>query len=247
MILKMKRYSFRNKTNAIKLEKLQESAKRKQNRLKRQFDIDIDIDYKGFYDIKNKKEFNDYINKLENFTDIKNYRYVKNKNDLAIPRETFIEIQNVLKDVNKLKEKRYNEIKDINFTSFGNETAETINDRKLMGDVRYNEFKKQKFNFNTFRSEKEINDYLNSLKKKTKKSYYRFRNKQLKQNYIKSLNNVFNENEKTKELIKKIEKMSIKKFMQLFYKEDIIDFSYQYTEEQAQLALNNILNVVSKF
>lgn len=247
MILKMKRYSFRNKTNAIKLEKLQESAKRKQNRLKRQFDIDIDIDYKGFYDIKNKKEFNDYINKLENFTDRKNYRYVKNKNDLAIPRETFIEIQNVLKDVNKLKEKRYNEIKDINFTSFGNETAETINDRKLMGDVRYNEFKKQKFNFNTFRSEKEINNYLNSLKKKTKKSYYRFRNKQLKQNYIKALNNVFNENEKTKELIKKIEKMSIKKFMQLFYTEDIIDFSYQYTEEQAQLALNNILNVVSKF
>lgn len=243
----MKRYSFRNKTNAIKLEKLQENAKRKQNRLKRQFDIDIDIDYKGFYDIKNKKEFNDYINKLENFTDRKNYRYVKNKNDLAIPRETFIEIQNVLKDVNKLKEKRYNEIKNINFTSFGNETDETINDRKLMGDVRYNEFKKQKFNFNRFRSEKEINDYLNSLKKKTKKSYYRFRNKQLKQHYIKSLNNVFNENEKTKKLIKKVEKMSIKKFMQLFYTEDIIDFSYHYTEEQAQLALNNILNVVSKF
>lgn len=243
----MKRDSFRNKTNAIKLEKLQESAKRKQNRLKRQFDVDIDIDYKGFYDIKNKKEFNKYINKLENFTDRKNYQYVKNKNGLVIPRETFIEIQKVLKDVNKLKEKRYNEIKDINFTSFGIETSENINDRKLMGDVRYNEFKKQKFNFNTFRSEKEINHYLNSLKNKTKKSYYTFRNKQLKQHYIKSLNNVFNESEKTKKLTKKIEKMSIKKFMQLFYTEDIVDFTYQYTEEQAQLALNNILNVVSKF
>lgn len=243
----MKRYSFRNKSNAIKLEKLQETAKRKQNRLKRQFDINIDIDYKGFYDIKNKKEFNDYINKLENFTDRKNYRYVKNKSGLVIPRETFTEIQNTLKVVNKLKEKQYNEIKNIKFTSFGNETAETINDRKLMGDVRYNEFKKQNFNFNTFRSEKEINDYLNSLKNKTKKSYYSFRNKQLKQNYIKSLNNVFNENEKTKKLIKKIKNMPLSKFMLLFYTEDIIDFSYQYTEQQAQLALNNILNVVSKF
>lgn len=234
------KFTPRNK-DIVKLKKLNTSTKRKQRRIKNLYGIEHDIDIKNISSFKSRKEFNKYISELEKFTDRKNFRYVKNKYDVVLSRDEMKEIKQKIKTINKRKNKEYNKIKNKLFKSRGIDTLEKVKDRRLMGDVRYDEFKEKKFNFENIRNKQELKGFLEQINKQVKPNYYSKRQKQYKENYIIALNNVFGE--LAKNLIKKVRSMSIDEFMNLYYTEDIanVDFMYEFTDLLIKLSELEIL------
>lgn len=237
------KFTIRNK-DVERLKKLQTSARRKQRRLGNLFDVNVNIDYTGITDFKSRKEFNKYVSQLEQFTDRSNYRYIKNKHGLVVPRETYNELRKEVAQLNKENKKRLKKLEKQNFKSRGKDTQEKVKDRKLMGDTRYNEFKPKEFNFDRFRNKKELEEYKESLKKKTHPKFYDSKAKRYKENYITGLENVFGK--MAKKLIGKIKKMDTDEFMNLYYTEDIanINFMYEFMDVVAKLSeLEMIFNV----
>lgn len=237
------KFTVRNK-DITRLKKLQTSVNRKQKRLKKVYDVSIDIEKKDITDFSSRKEFNKYMQELENFTDRKNYRYVKNEHGLVVSRETYNELKSQVNKINKENKKRLKRYENKNFKSRGKDTEEKVKDRKLMGDTRYNEFKPKKFNFNRFRNKQELEDYEESLKKRTNEKYWDKKAKQYKENYIKGLENVFGK--MGKKLISRVKKMKTEDFLEMYYTEDIanIDFMYEFMDVIAKLhELETIFNV----
>lgn len=240
-----RQHKFTVRTKDVeRLKKLQTSARRKEKRLSKLFDVDVSVDYTGIENFSSRKEFNKYINELEQFTNRRNYRYVKNVHGVVVPRETYNEIKKEVAQLNKENKKRLKQIKKQNFKSRGKTTEEKVQDRLLMGDTRYNEFKPKKFNFDRFRNKKELQEYTQSLKEKTSPKFYDKKVKRYKDNYITGLQNVFGK--MSKNLVKKIKSMDTDEFMKLYYTEDIanIDFMYEFMDVVAKLKeLEMIFNV----
>lgn len=232
---KRHKFTIRNK-DVERLKKLQTSASRKEKRLSNLFNVDVGVDIKPITSFSSRKEFNKYITQLETFTSRSNYRYVKNKYGVVVPRETYNEIKRKVAQVNKENKKRLRQIEKKKFKSRGKETDEKVRDRKLMGDTRYNEFKPKKFNFNRFRTEKELRDYEKSLKRKTDAKFYDKKAKRYKENYITGIRNIFGK--MGNKLIAKIKSMDTDKFMDLYYTEDIanINFMYEFMDVIAKLS-----------
>ena len=232
-----RQHKFTVRTKDVeRLKKLQTSARHKEKRLSNLFDIDVSVDYTGIENFSSRKEFNKYINELEQFTNRRNYRYVKNVHGVVVPRETYNKIKQEVAQVNKENKKRLRQIEKKKFKSRGKDTDERVRDRKLMGDTRYNEFKPKEFNFNRFRSEKELKDYEKSLKQKTDPKFYDNKAKRYKANYITGLENIFGK--MGKKLISKIKSMDTDEFMNLYYTEDIanINFMYEFMDVIAKLS-----------
>lgn len=232
---KRHKFTIRNK-DVERLKKLQTSARRKEKRLSNLFNVDVGVDIKPITSFSSRKEFNKYITQLETFTSRSNYRYVKNKYGVVVPRETFNKIKRKVAQVNKENKKRLRQIEKKKFKSRGKETSEKVRDRKLMGDTRYNEFKPKKFNFNRFRTEKELRDYEKSLERKTDPKFYDKKAKRYKENYITGIRNIFGK--MGNKLIAKIKSMDTDKFMDLYYTEDIanINFMYEFMDVMAKLS-----------
>lgn len=232
---KRHKFTIRNK-DVERLKKLQTSARRKERRLSNLFDVDVDIEIKPITAFGSRQEFNKYISQLETFTDRSNFRYVKNEHGVVVPRETYNKIKQEVAQVNRENKKRLKQIEKKKFKSRGKDTDEKVRDRKLMGDTRYNEFKPKKFNFNRFRSEKELKEYEKSLKQKTDPKFYDKKAKRYKANYITGLENIFGK--MGNKLIKKIKSMDTDEFMNLYYTEDIanINFMYEFMDIMAKLS-----------
>ena len=232
------------KKDLVKLKQLNQSSRRKKRRLEKIYGVKHDIDIQDISFFQSRKEFNKYINELEKFTDRKNFRYVKNKYGVVISRDNMNDIKTNIKTINKRKRKEYRKIKNKTFKTRGQNTLEKINDRKLMGDTRFDEFNEKTFNFDRFRSQKEIELYKEDVNKQSKKDYMKKLHNTYKSNYLIALDNVFGA--LAKNLIKKVKSMSIDEFMNLYYTEDIanIDYMYEFTDLLIKLKeLENILGV----
>lgn len=231
---KRHKFAIRNK-DVERLKKLQTSASRKKRRLSNLFDVNVDIEIKPITAFGTRQEFNKYISQLETFTDPSNFRYVKNEHGLVVQRETYSRIKQEIAQLNRINKKRLRKIEKKQFKSRGDDTEEKVRDRVLMGDTRYNEFKQKKFNFNRFRSEKELKEYEKTLKKKIDPKYYVKKAKRYKANYINGLKNIFGK--MGKKLISKVRSMDDDEFMILYYTEDIanIDFMYEFMDVIAKL------------
>lgn len=232
---KKHKFAIRNK-DVERIKKLQTSASRKKRRLSNLFDVNVDIEIKPITAFGSRQEFNKYISQLETFTDRSNFRYVKNEHGLVVQRETYSRIKQEIAQLNRKNKKRLRKIEKKQFKSRGEDTEEKVRDRVLMGDTRYNEFKPKKFNFNRFRSEKELKEYEKTLKKKIHPKYYAKKAKRYKANYIRGLKNIFGK--MGKKLISKVKSMDADEFMTLYYTEDIanIDFMYEFMDVMAKLS-----------
>lgn len=232
---KRHKFAIRNK-DVERLKKLQTSASRKKRRLSNLFDVNVDIEIKPITAFGSRQEFNKYISQLETFTDPSNFRYVKNEHGLVVQRETYSRIKQEIAQLNRKNKKRLRQIEKKKFKSRGEDTEEKVRDRVLMGDTRYNEFKPKKFNFNRFRSEKELKEYEKRLKKKIDPKYSAKKAKRYKANYIRGLKNIFGK--MGKKLISKVKSMDADEFMTLYYTEDIanIDFMYEFMDVMAKLS-----------
>lgn len=232
------------KKDLVKLKKLNQSTRRKKRRLEKIYGVKHNIDIQDISSFQSRKEFNKYINELEKFTDRKNFTYVKNKYGVVISRDDMNEIKTHIKKINKQKRKDYRKIKNKIFKTRGQNTLEKVNDRKLMGDTRFDEFTEKTFNFDRFRNQKEIEMYKKSVNKQAKSDYVIELRKKYKSNYIIALQNVFGE--MGKKLISKVKSMSLEDFLEIYYTEDIgiIDYLYEFTDVLLKLReLEIVFNV----
>lgn len=232
------------KKDLVKLKKLNQSTRRKKRRLEKIYGVKHNIDIQDISSFQSRKEFNKYINELEKFTDRKNFTYVKNKYGVVISRDDMNEIKTHIKKINKQKRKDYRKIKNKTFKTRGQNTLEKVNDRKLMGDTRFDEFTEKTFNFDRFRDQKEIEMYKKSVNKQAKSDYVIELRKKYKSNYIIALQNVFGK--MGKKLISKVKSMSLEDFLEIYYTEDIgiIDYLYEFTDVLQKLReLEIVFNV----
>lgn len=223
------------KSDVERIKKLNASARRKQRRLKNEFGVEINIDIKKVNDFSTREQFNNYVQSLENFTYRNRYRYVKNEYGVVISRKQYNEIRKETERINKIYEQRRKRLDKMPFTSRGKKTYETVKDRRLMGDVRFNEFRKRTFRFEKFRNKSELNAFVNNLSIKLKPDYFSKKDILYKQNYIKALQNVYGT--LADDIIEIVEKMNTSQFIDIFYSEDIGEIGFHYDDVEMRLKL----------
>lgn len=101
--MKTKMYKTQHRRQEIK--KLNRSAKQKQRRLKKLYDIDIDVNTRNIDSFESGEEYKTYIKNLKQFTDYNTMRFVKVGRDV-VPYEELKELQEVNIRRNKVNRKR---------------------------------------------------------------------------------------------------------------------------------------------
>ena len=209
------------------LRRLNKSVSNKKSRLKREFGVEMDISTRPVSSFTSRKELNAYKEEMRAFTNPNAHRYVKNDKGVSMPRNLLNQINRELKRVNRLKDQQLKRIKDQPFTDRGKPTPMTVGQQNsFMGDPRYDNFRKLKFNPNRFNNVKEAEQYMKFLKSYTPKQLAEW-NERYKQNYIKAIDNVFGST-LAGDLIDHIKKMDTKEFIDLYYSENIADIGFIY-------------------
>lgn len=217
------------------LKKTNNKIIRKNNRLQ-SYNVNKSMNLKTIGDFKSRKEFNNYIDKAKTFTTSDANKYHRNKYGVVTNQATLNEIKKELQKVNNQRKEKWNEIKNLAFKSRGEETGTNIRQRQLMGDDRFNVYQPLKFNFQSVKNEKDLQERLESLKYKQTKEYYDKRQQILKDNLIKAIDENWGENGKdAKEYIKNLTPEEVEKN---FISEDVFHFDYIYNEKKLKSQIN---------
>ena len=218
------------------IKKLNVSAKRKQNRLRKNFNVNIDMTLRGVETFSTRKEFNQYVKQLQTFTDRKNFRYIRNEEGLVMPREMLNEIKKAVKEANKVRKQVSKQILPKEMTVAGKGSGFTVGESTyMMGQGKFQYLKPIELNIDRFRNIKEAEEYLKRVKEQNTLEAFKERDKTYKENYMKALTSTFgNQAKKLKKLVKK---MSLANFMKVYYSENLagIDFIYDFEEAKSKL------------
>lgn len=213
------------------------------------YGVQINNPLKTIDEFKTRKEFNQYVEHLEEFTQYKSHRYVKNDSGLVVERELYTDISKEMKKLNKRNKKRLKEYTDMDHTDRGDPTGWNVGQALYgMGDPRFKNLRKRTFNFENFNSREELIAYRESLKNMNDPKRIKRMDNQLKKNYIQALQNTFGND--ANPIIRRIRSLNIAEFMRIFYTENVADFDFIYSFQQRitkLIQLANIWGVTGKF
>lgn len=198
----------------------------------------------------NKKE---YINKLVNKRISKNF--ITNNYGLKINEVDYkTALQNINK-INKRNTQRYNSIKDKIFFAGGKPTEMTIGERislesnsNKIGDSaysqRYGYFKNElKLDLNNFKTQKDLDNYLKSLKKNVSNNHIKTKLKIYKENYISAIYKKLGYDDDTEKIVNKIKNLSPTKLENIYLSNEEAFIQYVYTLEDRDNKVSNLINI----
>lgn len=211
--------------------RLNKSISNKKSRIKKEFGVELQIKTKPIKEFGSRKEYNEFVKQSKNFIDRRNFRYVKNPHGVVLRREEYEQIKKDVEKINRRNKRKLNKIDKKTFTSRGKKTDTRVIDRRLMLDPRYDylrdmDFKKR---WNTLQTAQDVENYAEKAANRARDEYELETQNLFKNNYIKSLQNVFGSNANA--IIEKVNEMSPEEFEQLYLTEDIVDFDFNYDDQ----------------
>lgn len=222
-----------------RLSKLSQSAKRKGNRLKRNFDLNLTPDIKTIDEFSSRKDFNKYVKQLETFTDRKSHRYRKNAYGDVFSYDDVRKATQFTKTYNKTREKVASKILGKEFYDRKKASGFSVGEsRYSMGDTRYYNVRPKQFDINNFRSTRALRQFTENTKKAMGKEYLDKINKDYKRRYLKGLKTVFGRS--SSELRKHIKDMDVDRFMEIYYTDNVGDIRFMYDKFHQDALLREI-------
>lgn len=211
--------------------RLNKSISNKKSRIKKEFGVELQIKTKPIKEFGSRKEYNEFVKQSKNFIDRRNFRYVKNPHGVVLRREEYEQIKKDVENINRRNKRKLNKIDKKTFTSRGKKTDTRVIDRRLMLDPRYDylrdmDFKKR---WQTLQTAQDVENYAEKAANRARDEYELETQNLFKNNYIKSLQNVFGSNANA--IIEKVNEMSPEEFEQLYLTEDIVDFDFNYDDQ----------------
>src|SRR5690625_4533085 len=204
------------------------------------------IDTRGVDSFSSRKELNNYIEKMEGFTKRSANRFlVKNEEGAIFQKRDLDRIENEIRKVNREKRKEFNRIKNQTFKDRDKPTELTVEGQKYkMGDARFKKLDQLTFNPNRYRSKKELQTHLRSLKETYKGDFIARGNKAYKFNYLTALESVFGFMGKDYETLKqKIIETDPQELMDMKYTNTIGDIDFIYDKLEREAKLHEIRNI----
>lgn len=211
--------------------RLNKSISNKKSRIKKEFGVELQIKTKPIKEFGSRKEYNEFVKQSKKFIDRRNFRYVKNPHGVVLRREEYEQIKKDVEKINRRNKRKLNKIDKKTFTSRGKKTDTRVIDRRLMLDPRYDylrdmDFKKR---WQTLQTVQDVENYAEKAANRARDEYELETQNLFKNNYIKSLQNVFGSNANA--IIDKVNEMSPEEFEQLYLTEDIVDFDFNYDDQ----------------
>lgn len=211
--------------------RLNKSISNKKSRIKKEFGVELQIKTKPIKEFGSRKEYNEFVKQSKKFIDRRNFRYVKNPHGVVLRREEYEQIKKDVEKINRRNKRKLNKIDKKTFTSRGKKTDTRVIDRRLMLDLRYDylrdmDFKKR---WQTLQTAQDVENYAEKAANRARDEYELETQNLFKNNYIKSLQNVFGSNANA--IIDKVNEMSPEEFEQLYLTEDIVDFDFNYDDQ----------------
>lgn len=222
-----------------KLNKLNQIAKRKASRLQKNYNIDVELEVRTASSFNSIKEFNQYIKRLETFTDRKTHRYTKLANDTVIDYSLFLEWRRGQRQLNKENKKALEKRLKLVGTKYT--YADLVDDPfkayelnlewLLPNATDINSFKK------TYKSGYSVKRNIGYTDKKLEENFANKRDQQFKENFTKAIDTYFVKyfashgvkiGSKARRFQEFIDNLSMEQFQQVYYgmTEDPFEFVY---------------------
>ena len=214
-----------------KLARVNNSVRRK-NKQMDNYGIDIYKPILKASDVKTRKQLNEYLEEARVYTRSYAYKYKQNVYGTVASNIEIARAKRLAEEVSRERAKRFMEIAPKEFKSRGKGIGSSIMQRKLMGDDRYAMYDPVRLNFGSLRNRSQFENRLENLAKQLDPEYIESKNKQLKDNIIKAMQE--NWGVDGKKSIDYIKQMSPDDVVKEFMSEDVFSFSYIYDKSQAK-------------
>lgn len=214
-----------------RLKRVNASVRRK-NKQMDNYGIDIYKPILNIKDVKSRKQLNDYLDEARVYTRGYAYKYKQNTYGTVVSNIELARAKRLAEQVSRERAKRFMEIAPKEFKSRGKGIGSSIMQRKLMGDDRYSMYDPVRVNFGSLRNRTQFENRLESLVKQLDPEYITEKNKQLKDNIIRAMEE--NWGSDGKKAIDYVKKMSPNDVVKEFMTEDVFSFSYIYDKLQAK-------------
>lgn len=220
-----------SKKDKAELKKLNKAISNKQSRIKRQQGFTVpEISRKKISDFTDRVEYNLWKKSVQDFKKRDN-QFVQNKHGVVIPKGSIKSVNETIAKGNKMKKERLDKVKKMEFTDRGKNEGFTVGESLYQtGDRRFDRYKPTTFNPDAYRSLDEFNERKDQLEKRFKKSEMVKKDKLYRDNYFKSIDNVFGAS--GGELKEKIKSMGLKNFIDFSLTENLADIKFVYTFEE---------------
>lgn len=219
------------KKDRDKINRINQSIRRK-NKQMDNYGIDIYKPIIKASEFKSRKQLNDYLSEARTYTRGYAFKYRQNKYGTVASNIEIARAKRLAEAVTRDRRRRFMQVAPQEFKSRGKGIGSSIMQRKLMGDDRYSMYDPVRFNFNSLRNRNQFENRVESLSNQLDSGYIEAKNKQLKNNIIKAMQeNWGKDGEKSINFIKN---MSPDQVLREFMSEDVFDFSYIYDRLQAK-------------
>lgn len=217
------------KNDKEKIKRVNNSVRRK-NKQMDNYDIDIYMPVISATKFTSRKQLNEYLDQARKYTRGYAYKYKKNQYGTVVSNIELARAKRLAQAVTRERAKRFKEIAPKEFKSRGKGIGSSIMQRKLMGDDRFAMYDPVTFNFSSLRSRSQFENRVESLSNQLKPDYISSKNKQLKNNIIRAMQE--NWGRSGKKAIDFIKAMSPENVVKEFMSEDVFNFSYIYDKTQ---------------
>lgn len=219
------------KKDIAELKQLNKAISNKQSRIKKEQGFTVpQIKRKKISDFADREEFNLWKKSVNDFRK-RDTQFVQNKNGVVIPKADLQSINDTIAKGNKMKKERLDKVKKMEFTDRGKNEGFTVGESLYQtGDRRFDRYKPTTFNPDAYRSLDEFNERKEQLERRFKKAEMLKKDKLYRDNYFKSIDNVFGASGGA--LKDKIKKMGLKNFIDFSLTENLADIKFVYTFEE---------------
>lgn len=226
------------------------NTKAKIRRTHKNYGVDLsdEIDIPSIENFKTRKEYNEWKEKVDSFTNRNNLNYQFKKNDYGVvaSKKELNQIERATKQAQRVADELREKANKKPFISGGKEQG-TVGQRMLqMG--RPNTagiYRPPDFDFDKIRSKKQLEEKKKNMEERSNPNFIDERAERLKQNYYETLEKFFNSD--ADDLIDRIKEIPADDFFELFLQFDEFQFDFLYTEEQSQNTLNKLMSVIEQY
>lgn len=190
--------------------------------------VDEFVPIRGIKEFENltKKEINRYIRTMDKFLKSNDSKLYKNIYGLIYTESDKKLLERTLKERNERKRKQWDKIKDVPLQGYGEDIVTPMDISDMQKNNKYVSFNARNVNIENIKNRKEFDKLINKLKQEGTDTYDEIMGQRLKENMIKAIKTV--DENKGRELIKELEGLSAKQFMNMYWSSDIMTPAYIY-------------------
>lgn len=221
------------------------NTRSKINRVKKNYDIDLtdEIPLPPLESFTSRKQFNEWVQKVESFRNRANqhYQFEKNEYGVSASKARLKRIEEKVKEAQRLADEQIQRYEDTPFVSGGVQQGTVGLQRPNKTGI----YRPSNFEFEEVRSQARLDEIEEGMEAKADPKYYDERMERMKENFIIALEGSFNT--LADELVDAIKKIPAEDFYQIYLEFDEFDFDYFDTEGQMVTADETSIGQMMKY